>query len=400
MNAPIRLLLVGLGGYGNVYVSAALDGEGPSTFEVVGAVDPNPATCKRLDELTARGVRRFESMEAFYQAGGQADLTAIASPIHFHARQTCLALEHASHVLCEKPLAATLDDAQRMRQARDRAARQVAVGYQWSFSAAMTRLKQDIAAGAFGRPLCFRTQVCWPRGDRYYHRNRWAGARRAADGTWVLDSPVNNACAHHLHNMFYVLGAAPDRSAMPTAVTAELYRANAIQNYDTAALRCSTDGGVELIFIVSHATAQTRQPRFCYEFERGVVNYDQQDQPNVVAQLDDGSTHDYGSPDEPPGKKLFDVAAAIRAARPVACGIEAAVAQTLAMLAAQRSPAGIVDFPRDLVHLEGVADQRRTIVHGLDAILDQCAEQGCLPSDLPAPWARRSQPVPVNPSAL
>ena len=46
----------------------------------------------------------------------------------------------------------------------------------------------------------------WPRDERYYSRNGWAGVKRTNDGTWILDSPTNNACAHFLHNMFYVLG--------------------------------------------------------------------------------------------------------------------------------------------------------------------------------------------------
>jgi predicted dehydrogenase len=283
-----------------------------------------------------------------------------------------------------------------MMQALDRADRRVAIGYQWSYSAAMARLKQEIAAGTLGRPLRFRTQVSWPRNERYYHRNRWAGARRTADGTWVLDSPVNNACAHHLHNMFYVLGARPDRSAMPTSVTAELYRANAIQNYDTAALRCQTDGGVELIFIVSHATHEPRGPRFCYEFERGTVEYDELGDGRVVAKLRGGVTLDYGSPNEAAGKKLFDVISAIRAGQPVACGIEAASAQTLAMLAAQRSPAGIVDFPAALVKVDGEPGQRMTRVSGLDLALDECYRQGRLPGEMQFPWARRSAAVIVE----
>ncbi len=43
-------------------------------------------------------------------------------------------------------------------------------------------------------------------------------------GRLVLDSPVNNACSHYLHNMFYVLGDRLDRSDQPKWVTAELYR--------------------------------------------------------------------------------------------------------------------------------------------------------------------------------
>ena len=42
--------------------------------------------------------------------------------------------------------------------------------------------------------------------------------------------------------MLYVLGKTPDTSAQPHSVTAELYRANPIENYDTAAIRCTTAG--------------------------------------------------------------------------------------------------------------------------------------------------------------
>ena len=134
----------------------------------------------------------------------------------------------------------------------------VAIGYQWSFSPAIQRLKGDIAAGVFGAPKRLKTIVLWPRDETYYSRNRWAGKQRDEAGNPIFDSPVSNACAHYLHNMLYVLGDAVDRSAIPSRVSAELYRAHPIENYDTAALRCWTDRGVEILFIVSHATR--RQP--------------------------------------------------------------------------------------------------------------------------------------------
>jgi hypothetical protein len=56
-------------------------------------------------------------------------------------------------------------------------------------------------------------------------------------GLGIFDSPANNATAHFLHNMFYLLGATRETSAAPAVVQAELYRANAIENFDTAAIR-------------------------------------------------------------------------------------------------------------------------------------------------------------------
>ena len=136
-----------------------------------------------------------------------------------------------------------------MLAARDRAGKHVTIGYQWSMADAIQRLKSEVLSGLFGKPRRLRTMVLWPRDDAYYSRNRWAGRVRDADGNWILDSPVNNACAHHLHNMLYLLGARPDRSAAVHSLRAELYRAHAIENYDTAILRCETANGAEIFFV-------------------------------------------------------------------------------------------------------------------------------------------------------
>ena len=98
------------------------------------------------------------------------DRIVLATPIQHHAAQTCAALERGLAVLCEKPAAASLDEVRRMAAARERAGRLVAIGYQWSFSTAMRRLRRDIAECRFGRPRRLRAWVAWPRDAAYYGR--------------------------------------------------------------------------------------------------------------------------------------------------------------------------------------------------------------------------------------
>ena len=161
MTPPVSIALVAIGGYGNYYVSALLDQTDPATYRIEGVVDPFAERSPRLADLKARGVAVFGSLAEFY-ASRTAELVTIASPIHRHCPQTCEALAHGSHVICEKPLGATVQEAQRMVAARDRAGRLVAIGYQWSFSRAVHELKQDIMAGRFGRPIRLKTLVLWP----------------------------------------------------------------------------------------------------------------------------------------------------------------------------------------------------------------------------------------------
>jgi len=258
MKKPVTILLVGAGGYGNFYVDLLLDTKEPRDYRVAGVVEPNPAGSRRLPELLGEGVPLFLSLAEFYRQH-RADLAIISSPIQFHAEQIITAVTAGSHVLCEKPLCATVEEGKAIIAAAKDTGKLVAVGYQWSFSRAIQELKEDIGRGLLGRAQRMKTMVFWPRDFAYYQRNNWAGRIKDDQGRWVLDSVVNNATAHFLHNMFFVLGKssrenARGQSAYPAAVTAELYRANPIENYDTAALRVRTAGGTELMYYATHAT--------------------------------------------------------------------------------------------------------------------------------------------------
>ena len=395
------LLLVGIGGYGHFYLQALLHEPVDPDVRFVGAVDPFAAASPHYADVLAAGVPIYERLDEFY-AGHQADLAVIAAPIHLHAPQTLMALAHGSHVLCEKPVAATLQDARRMAEAADQAGKFVAVGYQWSFSATMQALKADIQAGVLGRPQRLKSYVLWPRGASYFDRNRWAARIRSDDGAWVLDSPVNNAAAHYLHNMLYVLGQSRATTAQPANIQAELYRANPIENYDTAALRIVTEEGVEILFYTSHAVPQNDGPAFRYEFEEAVVEYGSASGSlstagPVIATFRDGRQKNYGDPFADSANKLWQSAGAARtgAARTgaaVVCDVRTAMAHTLCVNGAQESSA-IVTLPERLVRQTG--DVRW--VDGLAEVLHRGFAENALPSELDdVPWSNRGVTIDLR----
>ncbi len=390
----MNVLLVGIGGYGNGYVSALLDAADRDAFRVVGAVDPVPSSCGRLEELQSVGCRVYPSLEAFYSEQ-KADLAVISTPPHLHAAQSCAALTQGSHVLCEKPMCVTPQQIRSMLEARDAAGKLVGIGYQWSFSRAMHALKADIIAGRLGRPRRLRTLVLWPRDEGYYRRNRWAGRVRDDQGNWVLDSPANNACAHYLHNMFFVLGPRTDRSASLASVTAELYRANSIENYDTAVLRCRTQDDAQVLFVTSHAVSEARGPEFHFEFEGATVDFAQHPDATITARMADGSVKDYGSPYEADDTKLWLMMDSIRTGKPPLCGIEAAATHTRCIWAAQQSRE-IVPFPASLVGVTGESPHRKTAVARLNEVLGECYRRWLLPTELGAAWARPGREVAVS----
>jgi predicted dehydrogenase len=391
MEKPITIVLVGIGGMGSVYIAALLEKAGEGLFQIVGAVDPSPERCPHLAELKALNVALYNSLEKFY-AQRKAELAIISSPIHFHCPQTCLALGQGSYVLCEKPVSATIQEAKQMMKARDKAMRWVAIGYQWSFSTAILELKKDIQKGILGKAKRLNCLYLWPRNETYYRRNDWAGKKCDFHERWILDSPANNAMAHDLHNMLYILGEGVDRSTRPVEVEAELYRAYDIQNFDTAAVRSKTEEGAEILFFVSHASQKDMGPILSYEFEKGTVLSSGRNS-DIKALFLDGTVKNYGNPDSEPLKKLWDCLEGVRSIQTPVCGIEAAASHTLCLNGMQDSMPEITEFPRELLRTEGEPGSLRIWVEGLDEVLEQCYREGLLPSELSVPWSKKGAKI-------
>ena len=382
MSHKVTIVLVGIGGHGEYYLSALLDQSEGKNIELVGAVEVQPSICERLDDLQANQVPLFTSLGAFFEQRS-ADLAIISSPIHFHCSQTCLALSRQTNVLCEKPAAATIQEVRQMGDAEKSSGKRVAIGYQWSFSTAIGQLKQDIQRGVLGKPIRFKTLVCWPRSEAYYTRNDWAGKLRSSDGGWILDSPINNATGHYLHNMFYVLGPHSQTSELPVEVTAELYRANRIESFDVGVVRCYTASKVEILFYSAHAVSRKIGPIIDYEFEEAHVRSEGSEsvEGRLVAHFRNGNIKSYGSPDAEPYRKLWDTVESVRRQGPIACGVDAATAHQLCVSGMHDSASEIQDFPMALVEVKGQTGQRQISVRDLEEILMHCYDRAVLPAE-------------------
>jgi len=350
MNKTITAALVGLGGYGNTYLEQFFSSGLFKNITLIAGADPDPATCNFLPQLKDADIPVYKSIDDLYQKI-KPDLLIISAPIHLHAPMTCRALAEGSHVMCEKPLAATIADVREMIKAeKDSDHKRVAVGYQWSYSPAVIALKKDIISGRFGMPKRMRTITLWPRKSSYYSRAAWAG-RKHCRGAVVYDSPVSNATAHYLHNMLYLLGTMEHTSAIPVSVSSEVYRAKDIENFDTAAIRCLIDGETEVLFYTTHSCPNTIGPKMCFEFEHAEVSYDEQQESSFIVRFKNGGTEKYGSPHDAPESKIMLTADAIRNNSIFRCGITAATPHVQIVHALQESHPEIPVFPQNsIVH--------------------------------------------------
>jgi hypothetical protein len=225
-----------------------------------------------------------------------------------------------------------------------------------------------------------RTIVCWPRDEYYYQRNQWAGRQQLQPDIPIFDSPVNNAGAHYLHNMLYLLGPEMSQSALPLQVQADLWRANAIENYDTAALRIKLESNCEALFYTSHATKGVEGPSFVYEFDRAFVEYDAREG-IIQAHFRDGGTVEYGSPEADPYEKIWHAIEVAQTNQPSICGISAATSHTICVNRAQLDSGGVREFPKDLIVMDRSERSAQRYVEGLQEILNDCYKSGSLLSE-------------------
>lgn len=290
----------------------------------------------------------------------------------------------------EKPLSTTVEDAHRIMDTRNRTGKFVAIGYNWSFTSAIQRLKKDVMAGLFGKGIRLKTIVLWPRTQDYFKRASWAGRKVSRDGTPIWDSVANNATSHFLHNMFYVLGADKDRSVDSKNLTAELYRAHDIETFDTCAVRVNTKEDTEVLFFASHATGEEMGPRFVFEFEKAVVTYNRNEE--IIACFYDGTKKRYEDPEADHLAKLRVCLQAVETGNDdIFCGPEAAITHVQSIRAIHQSVPEVAAFPAKLIKYDAGYLQ----VEGLGDTLLDCFQQGCLPAEAGVPWSQKGEVIRV-----
>jgi len=144
----VRAALAGAGFWGSRAHLPALLAQ--PEVDVVGVIDPDLA---RARHLAASG-----SIPHAYATLGEMidlqplDLVVIAAPTEEHAPLATAALQSGIAVLCEKPLANTIDVAVRLAELSARTAVPSTVGYSFRYSPPLQALKRDIVSGSLGTP--------------------------------------------------------------------------------------------------------------------------------------------------------------------------------------------------------------------------------------------------------
>ena len=340
----VKVLLCGMGGYGENYVKEYLSRDVLGS-SLVAIADPFASKSPLYNDVLEKGIPLFSSPEEFFREH-KADLTIISSPIHTHYPYIMTALENGSNVLTEKPVCFRMEQIEEMEKKSEETGLFVAVGYQLCFSHDVLALKKDILDGVYGKAVRFRTIRLMRRNDIYYSRSAWAGAEMC-HAEPVYDSPFTNACAHQYQNMVFLLGKTMEESTKSVSVEGSLIRIRpTITNCDTASLMFTTRDGVKLYYYASHAVDEVKLgPLSTYEFENGYV---EETDKGFIGHLRSGRVIDYTVLDKGERmEKLWECIRCVEEKRTPVCTLETAKEHTHAVLMAQKG--GVVDLSSSAV---------------------------------------------------
>ncbi|MCX7013351.1 MAG: Gfo/Idh/MocA family oxidoreductase, partial [Candidatus Sumerlaeota bacterium] len=92
------------------------------------------------------------------------DAVWVASPAHLHARQAIACLEAGKHVLCEKPMATSAADCEKMIAAAKKAKRLLSIGFQMRHVAQHAEAARLASSGALGKIAMIRAHFFFPYG--------------------------------------------------------------------------------------------------------------------------------------------------------------------------------------------------------------------------------------------
>ena len=185
-----RILVVGGGLIGIRHVRSVLAHVG---CELVGLADPN------MD--ISPGIKRFADMADVEEA---VDGAIIATPTGLHGQHGIDAAKRGWHILIEKPVAATVEEAKALEAAVAQAKVGSLVGHHRRYHAPVRQLKALIAEGALGTVV--NASLIWAmrKPDAYYEGN-W----RTAGG-----SPVMINLVHDIDILRFVIGEIAQATAL------------------------------------------------------------------------------------------------------------------------------------------------------------------------------------------
>lgn len=195
----MKYALIGCGRIAVNHVKAVINNK----LEFVAACDIVESKIHALLEkggVEDRNIDHYTDYKKMIEDHPDLELISIATESGKHAEIALYCIEHGIHVIIEKPMAMSLEDADRIIHAAEEHHVKVSACHQNRFNVAVQHLRKAIEEGRFGRLSHGSIHVRWNRNKDYYDQAPWRG-------TWEQDGGcLMNQCIHGIDLLRWMFG--------------------------------------------------------------------------------------------------------------------------------------------------------------------------------------------------
>ncbi len=194
MTGKVKFVVVGAGHIGKRHAEMIRREE---EGELVAFVD-----IRSMEECAALDfdVPFFKSIDELIASGLEFDVVNVCTPNGLHADQSLQALENKKHVVCEKPMALSKADCEKVIFKSLQMSRQVFCVMQNRYSPPSAWIKSIVEDGTLGDIFMVQLNCYWNRDERYYKAGSWKGTADLDGGTLFTQF------SHFIDIMYWLFG--------------------------------------------------------------------------------------------------------------------------------------------------------------------------------------------------
>ncbi|UBH07169.1 oxidoreductase [Leucobacter sp. Psy1] len=194
---PSQILRVGIVGCGKIAINHAKALNAIPEVALAAVCDVDQTRAEAFAEAFGAS-RAYSDLEEMLASG--LDAVMICTPHPIHEQGVLAAARHGLHVLCEKPIAVSIEEADRMVAATEAAGVKFGVVFQRRFWPAAQRVRDALAAGKLGTPAVGSLTVRLGR-DAEYYSEPWRGRWDTEGGGVLINQGV-----HYVDMLLWLMG--------------------------------------------------------------------------------------------------------------------------------------------------------------------------------------------------
>ncbi|WP_312692804.1 Gfo/Idh/MocA family protein [Caproiciproducens sp.] len=192
----LRIAIIGCGRISTSYADAFRKLE--NMIDVCYAVDTDIDRAKSFaEQFHCEYTADYEDL-----IGKNIDVVHLCLPHYLHPALAIWAMKAGINVLVEKPVAITLQDADKMIDVQKQTGVQLGVIFQTRYNKGVQTIKRLIAENKLGKISGARSYLTWTRPDSYYEESNWKGTWDKEGGGVLIDQAI-----HSIDRVRYILGS-------------------------------------------------------------------------------------------------------------------------------------------------------------------------------------------------